>query len=109
MTIEPITRRCKVCRRPFTIEAAEVALHASLARQHPDVDWSLPQRCTPCRAARRQARYAVVDDGDDEVRRCERCGRDYVFGGRDKQYWARQGWTRPRHCRPCRQARHAER
>jgi hypothetical protein len=105
-----IKRLCSTCGKPFEISDDEQAFLAGLAHRLGS-GFSLPTHCDPCRRARRRERYdvPVTDDGSVETIACRTCGEDFVFGGRDRCWWAAKGWTRPTRCRGCRSARSAER
>jgi phytol kinase len=77
-------------------------LFARLAREQPDVPWTLPRTCTPCRAARRRAHETVRGDEGDLMLRCVVCGDDFPFGSRDREYYTRKGFRYPRRCPRCR-------
>jgi putative zinc ribbon protein len=79
------------------------ALAASLGQT-----WALPNRCTSCRRAVRRARFAAVDDGMDESIMCVECHGPFWFSQKDKQFYAAQGYQRPRRCRACRRAQSSE-
>jgi hypothetical protein len=51
----------------------------------------------------------VDPNGEDEWLICVDCGEGFLFAGRDRQYFAAQGFARPKRCRSCRQARKAAR
>lgn len=99
-----IPRVCRDCGASFQITAEEQALFRELAATKTDTDWQLPNRCSPCRQARRLARERAIDDGTDEMVRCIDCKTEFLYGSRDKSFYARQGWRRPRRCRLCREA-----
>lgn len=105
-----ITRTCRTCAQPFDITAEEQAFLRGIAARL-ESPFMLPSHCSECRAARRRKRYEVpvVDDGSVEEIPCRTCGEDFVFGGKDRSWWAAHGWTRPTRCRACRAARAAER
>ena len=105
----PIARTCRDCAREFTISEGELAFFRKLAQQPGAIDWTLPRRCTSCRAASRRQRLAVKIDDPDLTMTCVECGATFAFGGRDTLFFAARGWSRPRRCRPCRQQRNAER
>ena len=95
------TRVCRACGQPFVISAEEFAWWARFS-EHTGRPWHLPTACAPCRAARRQARLTVVDDGCEESLTCVVCGAGFRFGTQDKAYYAARGFQRPRRCRACR-------
>ena len=97
----PLFRTCRECGHPFEITVAEQVWLQQLGEQNGTPVY-LPARCTPCRSALRAARYAVQPDRPDEWRRCVECGVDFVFGGRDRDYFASRGWLPPNRCRECR-------
>lgn len=102
--VEPIRRVCRDCGETFVISPEEREFFAALACQYPDQPWKLPNACTPCRSARRRARETVTASiGDDVTLRCVRCGADFVFRSRDREYYAAQGFRFPRRCPLCRQ------
>jgi len=98
------TRICADCGQPFAVTEDDVARLEQLTVE--GAPFRLPKRCPECREARRQARYDVVkDDGTHEHLECATCGRTWFFGDRDRAYYASRGWTRPRRCKACRDAR----
>jgi hypothetical protein len=101
-----IRRTCRDCNLTFYITAGEREFlqNLSVERSRPFV---LPHRCLDCRQAARRAKYAraVDPDAGDEMLMCTDCGAAFTFGGRDREYWARQGWTSPKRCRDCRRQR----
>jgi len=99
--MQTITRQCGQCRQPFEITPEEQQWWEDFG-ERTGQSWHLPKNCTPCRAARRQAQLAVVDDGADEMITCVDCGAEFRFGTRDKAYYAEHGFARPRRCRFCR-------
>lgn len=108
---QAIDRICRDCWQPFTISVEEQAfferLAATTAPERGET-WEWPQRCLSCRRLRRQARLAVVEAAaTDEWRTCVDCGVAFVFGGRDREYFARSGYAPPKRCRPCRRQRQA--
>lgn len=94
---------CIDCRQVFAVSADEQRFLGERARAT-GKPWHLPRRCLSCRFAARKARFAppVVPDQADEQRTCIDCGAAFLFGGRDREYFARRGWTAPKRCRPCR-------
>lgn len=102
------TRRCRTCGENFVVSADEIELFRRLAAEKGG-EWCLPTRCTPCRATRRARKFynPVVANARDEQLACVDCGEDFIFGGRDRDFFARRGWATPRRCRPCRSARRA--
>ena len=96
------TRTCPDCQRTFELTPGELAFFEALAAGL-EGEWKLPRRCTDCRAARRRAQESVQADDPDVWLTCIECGDGFIFGGRDRDDFARQGWRRPRRCRPCRQ------
>jgi CxxC-x17-CxxC domain-containing protein len=43
---------------------------------------------------------------DDKILTCKDCGGEFVFSGREQQFFAEKGFTnQPQRCRECRQAR----
>jgi hypothetical protein len=102
MVSEPIIRECRECGQAFEIGLEEQALLRELAAANQWAGWTLPRRCTPCRAARRRERLVVRADQPDEWRRCVDCGVEFEFGGRDKTYFAARAWAPPTRCRDCR-------
>ena len=99
---ETIVRVCRDCEQSFEITSDEQQLFRELAAVNEWSGWTLPRRCSPCRAARRRERLVVRADQPDEWRRCVDCGDEYEFGGRDKAYFAARGWAPPTRCRDCR-------
>jgi hypothetical protein len=101
-----VNRACRDCGQPFTIGAAEQAYFARLAEGAARA-WQLPVRCLDCRAARRRQREigSVLETEGDEWLTCCECGQAFVFGGRDRAFFAQRGFCQPRRCRPCRRAR----
>jgi hypothetical protein len=115
--LQPVARVCRDCGQPFEISVEEQEWLRRMAEAMPDGDeerpgvgWHLPARCSPCRAARRAQKYGgepVEAHAEDEWLTCISCGEGFLFGGRDRDYFARQGFVKPRRCRPCREARRA--
>jgi hypothetical protein len=103
----PIERMCPRCLKPFTITANEQEYFRELAKRIGG-PVTLPARCYPCRAERRREKYVVVDDGRKELLVCITCGVEFVFGGRDRTFFAQSGFSRPRRCRPCRTSEQRE-
>ena len=104
-TLQPIYRICRECASTFTITPDEQRFLADLAARTGE-DWILPWRCVTCRQARRRAQYGTPAYETDYVRlTCIDCGIEFIFSGRDAEYFARRGFDRPRRCRPCRTAR----
>jgi hypothetical protein len=101
-----IVRVCRECRREFAITIEEQQFFRDLSARL-DVAMTLPARCYGCRCARRPARAVVpvIDDGLDELLVCVSCGVAFIFGGRDKTFFAESCFARPRRCRPCRHIR----
>jgi hypothetical protein len=113
--IGPVIRTCRDCERAFEITAEEIAAFQRLAQRTPageqGIGWHLPSRCRECRAARRAAKYGSPVDAraGDEWLTCRDCGTDFIFGGKDRDFFARHGWMTPTRCRPCRERRRGER
>jgi len=86
---------CIDCGCSFTVTAGE---------QTSRLAWQLPLRCVECRKSNRAVRAAdgVFDDGTDVILSCVNCGHTFVFGGRDKAFFAARGYKLPKRCRPCR-------
>ncbi len=103
-TPHPDHRICSACHEPFVLSVQEQAFLTRVAASLGET-WALPNRCTACRRAARQERYRVVDDGQDEWLVCQACGEPFRFGGRDKTFYAAQGFMRPRRCHACRRRR----
>jgi hypothetical protein len=98
-------RTCAECGSQFEILPSEEEYFRATAARMGGA-WALPTRCLPCRAARRRARYAEpVSPGRDEHLLCVQCFQTFVFGGRDLEFFAARGFSKPKRCRPCRQAR----
>lgn len=106
MESDPITRTCKDCGRQFTEDLAQLKVIAERAGWR---ELRIPTRCYPCRRLVREAPHVVLDDGLDEHLVCVDCGQPFIFGGRDKAYFAAQGFSTPRRCRACRHARASQR
>jgi hypothetical protein len=106
--LPPVERICRTCGQPFTITPSEQLFFAALANKT-GTDWTLPARCEECRAERRKAREVVNESEVDVWLVCCDCGVDFLFGGRDRVYFAFRGFARPRRCRPCRTARTVQR
>lgn len=49
-----------------------------------------------------------MPDFQDKTLSCKDCGRDFVFRAKDQEFFARQGFTDPKRCKPCRDLRKAE-
>ena len=99
-------RYCRECGQSFEVTEDERQFLMRVAEQ----TWGtfhLPRRCLECRTASRQVRYApaVEDHGPDERLTCSDCQQAFTFGGRDRAFFAANGWTRPKRCRGCRQQR----
>ena len=45
----------------------------------------------------------------DKVLTCADCGQEYVFSGREQEFYATRGFTEPRRCSSCRASRKAAR
>lgn len=45
----------------------------------------------------------------DETIKCADCGRDFIFTDRDKSFYEEKGFTPPKRCKNCRDAKKAER
>jgi hypothetical protein len=112
----PVDRHCRDCGQPFQISVEEQEFFRRMAEAKPNGDeeregigWHLPARCHPCRAERRAQKYGgrelVEPHAPDEWLMCVQCGEGFIFGGRDRDYFARQGFVKPRRCRPCRMTR----
>ena len=103
-----VNRVCAECGQSFVVTAAEQQFLEDLAAASGEA-WTLPRRCLECRVRRRRVRYGdpVIDDDCVESLTCIDCNEPFVFGGRDKAYFAQQGFDRPKRCRPCRRARAA--
>lgn len=104
-----IQRTCRDCRQLFEITDGEQDFFRRLAEQGEQADrtgghWFLPARCHPCRQAKRLAKLAIVDDGEDERIVCAVCGQSFLFSGTEKAAFAARGFLRPRRCRDCRRA-----
>lgn len=101
-----IRRTCVDCGELFDITEDERAFLGNVSAQTGRA-FVLPRRCLTCRRARRRDTYEtpVIDDGRDEHLVCGDCGVTFVFGGRDRAYFARRGWVTPKRCRDCRQQR----
>jgi hypothetical protein len=97
--------RCRSCHRPFDLTERE----EQFLRELHGSDYTPPSRCVECRRARRRERYEppAATASDDLILRCIECDESFLFGGKDADYWSRQGWPRPRRCRDCRTARRA--
>lgn len=102
----PIVRTCRSCSARFIITVDEQLLFRRLAVEKGG-EWRLPNRCDACRMERRRSRYSqpVDDDGTDVCLTCVLCGKSFIFGGRDREYFAKQGYATPKRCRPCRRVR----
>jgi hypothetical protein len=97
-------RFCLDCGTSFEVTDDEVRRVGELTDA--GTLFRLPRRCPNCRHARRQARdETVVDDGRCDWLICSDCGQQWMFGSRDKAYYRSQGWTQPKRCKECRQAR----
>jgi hypothetical protein len=109
-TLQPVRRRCSDCANPFEITVAEQVFLQDLAARK-DLAFHLPNRCTECRRVRRRLQYApaVDDTPTTELLTCVECGASFIFGGRDRAYFASRGWATPKRCRECRHARQAQR
>lgn len=103
-----VERECRVCRQPFVITVEEQRFYGELAAVR-DGEWQLPRRCARCRAARRRVQYeqSVDPAAPDEMLVCCDCGRSFIFGGRDRAYFAAHGFVVPKRCRECRRSRNA--
>ena len=106
MDVSPqiLVRQCLACGETFTITHGEMQFFTERARES-ERAWVLPARCLPCRQARRRANQVIVlDDGEESWLVCVVCNGTFLFDGRDKRYFASQGFTPPKRCRECRQA-----
>jgi hypothetical protein len=105
----PIHRSCPDCQQTFTVSVAEQEFLRDLAARKGG-HFHLPRRCMSCRHARRQARYAqpVDDNNVTECLTCVTCGQSFLFGGRDREFFARRGFAKPKRCRTCRINRHVD-
>lgn len=45
----------------------------------------------------------------DKALTCQDCGQSFTFSADDQEFFALKGYTEPKRCQPCRQARKAER
>ncbi len=46
---------------------------------------------------------------EDKILTCKDCGAEFVFSGREQQFFAEKGFSnQPQRCRECRQARRAQ-
>jgi hypothetical protein len=97
-----VQKTCRDCGCAFTITDEEVRLFEQLAWTHGEREWQLPNRCTPCRRARREARLVVRADDEDKWLRCRSCGEDFFFGAKDRGFYASRAWLPPTRCRSCR-------
>ena len=102
-TDKPIARDCRDCGRGFTITTGEQEYLLRLF----GAATKFPTACLFCRQARRRARYSepVHSAAPDERLTCVDCGIPFIFGGRDREYFAAQGFATPKRCRDCRRAR----
>lgn len=109
--IEPVTRTCRDCRRTFEVTVAEIRALEDIAPRAGWTEIRPPSRCLSCRRLSREAPHIVFDNGQDEWLTCVDCGQVFLFGGRDREFFARQvpPWSTPKRCRPCRRARAARR
>lgn len=103
MPFEAVVRSCIACGVEFETTVGEQAFLRDLHGP----DFQLPRRCLVCRAKRRHERYTepVSHQSEDEHLTCIDCGEEFIFGGRDRAYFARQGFSKPKRCRICRTAR----
>jgi hypothetical protein len=97
-----ITRQCRDCAQPFEVTQGE---RDFLERTFGDAAL-LPTKCLTCRRARRKAKSYTPVDADLGIEElvCADCDETFIFGGRDRDYFSRRGWSRPKRCRPCRQS-----
>jgi hypothetical protein len=42
---------------------------------------------------------------EDKTLPCADCGQEFEFTGREQEFYAEKGFTEPKRCKPCRQAR----
>jgi hypothetical protein len=100
-----IVRNCRDCGQMFAITGDEIRTLEEIAAR---LGWprvNLPGRCTACRVERRKLSETVQPNDPDVWLTCVSCSSGFVFGGRDRDYFARQGFCRPRRCRDCRNRR----
>jgi hypothetical protein len=73
----------------------------------------LPTTMPPARpgAARAQGTRAAAaaSDGEDQTLRCVDCRNEFVWSASEQQYYRERGFEAPRRCKPCRQAKKAQR
>lgn len=108
-----LVRTCRACGERFEITPEEQAFFHRRAAENPagerGTGWYWPNRCSECRRLGRQVRHndPVDPDARDEWIECCDCGQAFIFGGRDRAYFAAQNFTPPKRCRLCRQAKRA--
>ena len=102
------TRVCRTCNSDFVVTDEELQWWRAFS-QRTGLSWHMPNHCTKCRFARRRERLApVLRDQPDEWLTCIDCGDGFIFGGRDRDYYAQRGFQPPKRCRPCRELRKAQ-
>lgn len=105
-TMESVFRVCVDCGEHFEITPSDQQLLEERAAAD-GANWNLPRRCSRCRLERRRLRLQFDNDHQDEWFTCVDCGAVFVFGGKDKAFFSRSGFAKPKRCRPCRERRRA--
>ena len=103
---ETVVRTCVTCWQRFEIRDEEQSWFDELSKQKLR-PMCLPRECYDCRRRRRAEKFNVPVDPDapDEILNCIECRMDFVFGGRDRQYFASRRFAVPKRCRACRDVR----
>jgi rubrerythrin len=100
--LEPIPRTCPICGGRFVISPDEQVFFRELAARKGEA-WSLPKRCTACRAARRHAREALTHARTADIPlTCIQCGDPFFFRAVDQGFYLAAGFAQPKRCPPCR-------
>jgi hypothetical protein len=50
-----------------------------------------------------------MSTGQDQTLTCVDCGRDFTFGASEQEFFREKGFTPPKRCKDCRQAKKEQR
>jgi CxxC-x17-CxxC domain-containing protein len=53
------------------------------------------------------AYWGLAMSGEDVLLRCSECGQEFPFTATEQQFFRERGYTPPKRCKPCRQAKQA--
>ena len=45
---------------------------------------------------------------EDKTLKCQDCGKDFIFTAREQEFYAQKGFSEPKRCKECRDAKKAQ-